>query len=391
MEGRVNGETGRMIKGGMIPDSGLVWRLEREALRGLLHYGEKSGSQKMVEGVKWMAGRDVPPNDPLFWPAGLLANALAEHLGQWEDGEEVMTALRTVFDKWLRTGMTIYFLDDILSGMALFTLYERTGERRYQKGVERMAEYLLRLSKEAADEKGSLPYRPSQGNSHIYVDSIGMLCPFLVRYGIKFEKREAVDLALTQVNNMLAYGMDGGTGLPYHGYRYRDKIKYGIIGWGRAVGWLLMGISGILQYLPREDFDYQEMEEAFWHLVEAIVPWQKERGSFSWQLEALEGPDDSSATGMIACAVSNFLRTQEQQSGSSLQTVTRKRMAEGMVEKAVIWLGRCEKDGRIYRASGECMGFSQYPQVYGAYPWSLGPALCLLKGEIERAENGRQW
>jgi len=40
------------------------------------------------------------------------------------------------------------------------------------------------------------------------------------------------------------------------------------------------------------------------------------------------------------------------------------------IEKALL---KSYKSGKIYDCSGECEGFSQYPQVYGAYPWSLGP------------------
>ena len=36
------------------------------------------------------------------------------------------------------------------------------------------------------------------------------------------------------------------------------------------------------------------------------------------------------------------------------------------------------REGKIYDCSGECEGFSQYPQRYGAYPWSLGPGLRFL-------------
>jgi len=36
------------------------------------------------------------------------------------------------------------------------------------------------------------------------------------------------------------------------------------------------------------------------------------------------------------------------------------------------------KSGKIHDCSGECEGFSQYPQVYGAYPWSIGPGTRML-------------
>lgn len=41
-------------------------------------------------------------------------------------------------------------------------------------------------------------------------------------------------------------------------------------------------------------------------------------------------------------------------------------------------LERSVRSGLVYQCSGECEGFSRYPQRYGAYPWSLGPALEAL-------------
>ena len=53
--------------------------------------------------------------------------------------------------------------------------------------------------------------------------------------------------------------------------------------------------------------------------------------------------------------------------------------AKDLVDRAAKYLAGCEKDGKIYRCLAECMGFAEYPQVYGAYPWSLGPGLGVLR------------
>ena len=56
------------------------------------------------------------------------------------------------------------------------------------------------------------------------------------------------------------------------------------------------------------------------------------------------------------------------------------------MEQAIL---KSVKEGRIYDCSGECEGFSQYPQVYGAYPWSLGPGLrfLLLRKKMEHDDS----
>ncbi len=66
------------------------------------------------------------------------------------------------------------------------------------------------------------------------------------------------------------------------------SVKYGIIGWGRATGWLLMGMSGIIC-----DTGDKEVLAAFREIIDAVFTHQRRDGLFSWQLEAMDGPADT--------------------------------------------------------------------------------------------------
>lgn len=109
-----------------------------------------------------------------------------------------------------------------------------------REAVEKLAAYGMNYP---VDEMGSFPYRAAQKNGYIFVDLIGLMCPFLYRYGVVYDRADVMELAVKQIVNFAAYGMDGVTGLPYHGYVADAACKYGIIGWGRAVGWLLRGMA----------------------------------------------------------------------------------------------------------------------------------------------------
>lgn len=349
-----------------------IKRMEEEAKRQLLHYQENSASQIVKNIIKKAAGRYVAPKDLIFWPTGLLANTLMEHYGKWEDKEAVLTALTTYYDRWIDRGMPVFYMDDILCGVALIDLYKLTGREKYKAGADKLADFLYCMEETEADRAGSLPYRPSQKNHFIFADGIGMICPFLCKYGMEFGEERAIQIAVKQIRNMLYYGMDAKLMLPYHGYRYESGVKYGIIGWGRAVGWLLMGMSGTLRFLPAEREEYKELEEMYSKVVESTASYQKENGAFSWQLEAAEGPEDSSATAMIVQAVAEGLKF------GILKGNTETERYGHLVRRAADYIESCEKDGKVFHCSGECMGFSEYPQIYGAYPWSLGPGLNLL-------------
>lgn len=359
-------ETVRTLGGSMREVNSLL----QEAVNELLHYHEQSGKQKIKNVLKKAAGRYIPPEDLIFWPTGMLANTLAVNYEKWECKETVLAALRSYFDRWIRKGMPVYYMDDVLSGEALLDLYSITGDEKYKNGAERMIKYLFHLQEQAADETGGLPYRPAQKNNHIYADGIGMMCPFLCKYGTRFNDDRAVDLALKQIENMQKYGMSDKMQLPYHGYEYKSEIKYGIIGWGRAVGWLLLGMSGVLTFLPKEHSYYQTLMEEYRNLIKNVSAYQWEDGDFTWQLEAWEGPRDSSATSMIALAV---LKGIEAGVLGEEEPISR-----ALVKRAAVYLKNVEKNGKIYECSGECLGFGQYPQFYSAFPWSLAPGLAVL-------------
>lgn len=356
-------------------ENAVVQRMEREAIHELLHYHEKSPRQRLKDMVKRAAGRYVPPRDMLFWPAGMLANALMER-----PSREKTAAVREYFDIWIAKGMPLYYLDDTLCGVALLKLYQITGEEKYKCGADQMLQYLFRLEQESADAAGSIPYRPLQKNDHVYVDGIGMMCPFLAMYGAEYGDDKAVQTALTQIENMLEYGMDTRTGLPYHGFKYENRIKYGIIGWGRAVGWLLMGIGGVHKALSsnrKERYltECRKLEAVCVRLLDAVRPWIKDSGGFAWQLQAAEGPEDSSATAMIAGTLKYALGQ-----GFWGDTMGMEQEEwERLLQRMLTFLEQCEQDGRVGQCLGECMGFAQYPQVYGAYPWSLGAAMEVME------------
>lgn len=349
------------------------------ACQELLTYGVWDGRSKLKYWIKrYLLGRQEAPEDPVFWPTGLLAAGLwqcrQEHKEDRGTGDAMIDlVLREYYDRWFRKGCKILWLDDLLAGETLLAACEDYRQKGQDNGIVRaqnaekcgralqeLAEYALHYP---TDEIGSFPYRAAQGNGYVFVDSIGLACPFLYRYGELYDRQEMMELAVKQIVNFLAYGMDAATGLPYHGYSIREDRKYGIIGWGRAVGWLLRGMNGcmITQY------GRVRLEESYGKAVDAAIACQRRDGSFPWQLQAAEGPADTSATGMICAALKQGIELgilKEQKYGQALQA------GSSALERAV-------RNGRVYQCSGECEGFGQYPQRYGAYPWALGPALML--------------
>lgn len=322
---------------------------------------------------KYVFFRNIPPIDHYYWPNALLAEGLSEGIKAGVDGCKVDTLIQ-YYDAWIEKGLPVYCLDNGANGMPLLDLYEYTGEIKYLDSAGQLADY-LKMQKRGLQD--ILPYRPWQEN-HVYADGLGMVCPFLCRYGKLTEKEEMKQLGVVQLICFLKKGMDGKSGLPYHGYNSQTGEKYGTIGWGRAVGWLLLGMARSLICMDEKRDGTGDLWEHFENLTEAVLDYQREDGSFAWLLPALEGPGDTSATAMIACALLE-----------GWQEKNPDRRVERAVRQAAGFLLSQIRDGRVTQCSAECGGFGEYPQRYGSYPWGDGPALRLF-GLLKGAESGRK-
>lgn len=375
--------------------------LIENACKELMEYGVRGRQEKCKNLVKrLLLHQTVPAEDLIFWPTGLLAAGLWHCRAELADSAELRTdteagqgitvldladgtdaaacvgkidrALAAYYERWFQRGMPLAVLDDLLAGETLLDIYTKAQEGSVHEGpglsgsqlktaLDRMAAY---AAGHPTDGTGSFLYRPATGETTVFADGIGLACPFLYRYGELFDQPKWKELAVLQIANFFAYGMDGVTGLPYHGYDRKDGCKYGIIGWGRAVGWLLRGMAGCMI----SDHGSERLRESFTALVDAALVYQRQDGYFAWQLAAIEGPADTSATGMICAGIRRGIEM---------------RVLAGATYENALAAGRCAlesavRDGLVYDCSGECEGFSCYPQRYGAYPWSLGPALTVL-------------
>lgn len=333
----------------------------------LLHYPGTSIGNSVKRRIRQLLGQKVAPKDRMNWPNGLLAKALIDYYHTHKNSEEareIIVSLKKYYAPWIRKNCKMYYLDDAVSGLALIELHQITGDEQYKKAADAIAQYLFQHE---TDELGSLYYRPGQNNGYIFADAIGMVCPFLCKYGVTYQSNTAINLAITQITNFIAYGMDEKTGLPYHGYELESSMKYGIIGWGRAVGWLMMGMSETLALLEETRPSYEIIKQAYRRMVDKVEAYQLAGGLYTWQLPAKEGPVDTSATAMILCAIARSLETKV------LIGIHKSRMLRGYEA-----LQSIVTEGEVPNALAECQGFCMYPQIYGTYPWSLGPALSLF-------------
>lgn len=297
-----------------------------------------------------------------FWPNGLLAIAL-EYSYKLNRSKNDFKTLKKYYDSWLKNKLPIKNTDYTINGYTLIYLYEETSNEKYLNALYNINDYLIETHK---TKEGSIPYRTKKPD-RVLVDTLGMTCPFLCRYGFEFGNQKSVNLAIRQLENFIKYGIDEHSGLPYHGYNVNEGVKLGIIGWGRAVGWLLIGFVDSLEYIPKNHAKYNYLKLIYQDIVDKVIVYQDETGHFKWQLPANEGYNDTSATSMIIYAISKGIRL-------NLLPDT----MNSYVELSINALSMNIVDGRVMKSSAECRGISMYPQNYNNFPWAQGPTTMVF-------------
>ena len=330
------------------------------------------------------------------WPQALLAMGLLQAYEQTKD----KTALSSVFSylrRWKNSGYPISHVDHVMNGsVALWTEALLTKEKREdaeslealwicREGADICASW-IKAAKKTAD--GILAYR-SQHPDWLFADTLGMLCPFACRYGVQKQDKELLNLGLRQLELFFQKGMDEKTGLPYHGYDEKTGMKYGIIGWGRACGWMLLGLSQSILWILEQSAAQPSFQSAAregcnrllllqQQLLDSVFAWQRADGGFSWQLQAQEGHRDTSAEGMIGYGTWLAAET---------AAVQRSEQWSPALSRLAATMQTSIQKGYVTDCSGECKGFAEYPQVYGTYPWGSGSTLAFLAGKLFKEES----
>ena len=330
-----------------------------EQLRMYPKWSKKDYAKYML---KKILGKKPPKRNTFFWPHAMLAMGLEEY-AKVSGNPCALDALSEYYSDWKKKGCPLHNIDDVMNGCTLIYLDKRNGG--WDEEIHKIRDMIFA---HPLDQNGNLLYRKHCPN-YIFVDTLGMAVPFLTEYyRIHPEDTKSLELAERQLVSFLQNGMDEETGLPYHGFDSQNGNKCGIIGWGRAVGWLLLGMAYFVKNIENPN---PQIVEQIKRILLKVCGYQRDDGSFSWQITAWEGHEDTSATAMICYAMKLGL-------DRLAVTESEREKLELCIRNGAKSLYENIHDGYVMNCSGECLGFGMYPQVYGTYPWAQGMALALL-------------
>lgn len=221
-------------------------------------------------------------------------------------------------------------------------------------------------------EDGLINYRTNMPEVH-FVDTVGFTVPFLLLYGKKYNKPEAISVGKEQLKRFIECGL-AKNGVPYHAFNRKDGVCLGICGWARGIGWYVFGLLGASIYLDKEDPDYEFFICKLKSLADSLIQHRNEEGGFCWNIFS-KGKSETSGTSMIGllfCEAYRIFREKEylKAAKSCLNAVMRCTISNGIV----------------YYAQGDSKGMGLYSSEFEEMPFAQGIALLLYK-KLECATN----
>lgn len=326
----------------------------------------------------WRLSRSIykavgKPSGALSWPVGLAFLVLNEPEAMAAiDCKWVVPLLRDAIEQpaaALKPDIAIDMAGLAYAGLRVSELCGVT-ESVYR-------EFALRIAHIYGDRPGAIDGSIAYGfgRSEVLVDTLAFLCPFLARAGRWSGEAKFSDLAIRQIRFFLENAVDQQTGWVQHGLDRVTGQAFGMIGWGRGVGWLLLGTADTLLELDSASPAFVWLERGILELLEKLKATQRADGHWPWNLVDSDSPPDSSLAALTAYSVARLIG----------QHPTIFRSYSGMCELALHALNQAtDQNGRIDRTSGEVGDAGTYNLTFGNYLWSQGPAVAAERIVQER-------
>jgi unsaturated rhamnogalacturonyl hydrolase len=290
-------------------------------------------------------------------------------------------------------------LDQVNPGKLLFPLYKQTRKEHYLKALQLIQEQLERQPRNASGGFWHKQIYPHQ----MWLDGIYMAAPFLAEYAATFDLPAVFDDLTRQIMLIKDHTRDARTGLLYHAWDESRQQRWADPGtghsphfWGRAVGWYLMGIVDVLDFLPAAHPRSRDLIASLEETARALVQVQDKASGLWYQI--LDLPDragnylEASASAMIIYAFAKGVR--EGHLPAEYQSAAR-RAYHGLLQNMV----KVDAQG-LLTLEGICgvAGLGGEPYRDGSFEYYIGEKIILNdpKGvgpfilaalEMEAAEN----
>lgn len=180
-----------------------------------------------------------------------------------------------------------YNLDRIFPGRNVITLYKKNPEQKYKIALDNFIEQLKTHPKTNLGGYWHKNIYPSQ----MWLDGIFMASTYMANYAKEFNQPDWFDVATAQTKMIYDKTLDPGTGLLMHAWDESRSQKWcdPVTGqshypWSRAMGWYTMAILDILDYLPADHPDRDDLISILQKTCDALLKVRDQKSGIWYQV-----------------------------------------------------------------------------------------------------------
>ena len=238
---------------------------------------------------------EAQKNRPAVWnyEMGVVLTGF-ERLSQITGDNKYYDYTKKMLDHFITAGGDIltyvldeYNMDNIPTGRQLLHLYQRTKEEKYKTAATLLYKQLAWQPRNKIGGYWHKLKYPTQ----MWLDGLYMGQPFAAEYAQMFNDAKKFDDIINQFVWMEKYSRDNKTGLLYHGWDESRLQKWanpktGLSPefWSRAMGWYIMGLVDVLDYIPATHKRRPELIAILKRLSTALIKFQDAKEGVWWQI-----------------------------------------------------------------------------------------------------------
>jgi unsaturated rhamnogalacturonyl hydrolase len=195
---------------------------------------------------------------------------------------------------------TMKELDDCgAMGASVIEVYNLVRREDYREYIDKTARHIMEIQDRLSD--GTL-VRKAPHEMTLWADDLFMSVPFLARMGNLTGDNKYFDDALKQVFNFTKYLWHPDKELYYHCY-YSDLGRNGVAHWGRCNGWIMMAQVHLMNFLPKDHPQREDLRKNLEQQILGIAKYQNEDGLWHQVLDKTDSYLESSCSAMFVYCI----------------------------------------------------------------------------------------
>ena len=204
--------------------------------------------------------------------------------------------------------------DNITTGRALLFLYQELNTEKYKNAADLL---MKQISTQPRTKQGGF-WHKDRYPDQMWLDGLYMLEPFYAEYG-KITGQDYWSDIVMQFQLMEKGALDPKTGLLYHAYDHERKQPWANKStgqspnfWGRSMGWYMMGLVDVLDYMPTNHPKRSILINQLARLSAAILKIQDAKTGLWYQVPNFPGRKgnyfEASCANMFVYAIAKGMR-----------------------------------------------------------------------------------